>query len=78
MPTTLEKTVREIALENPSSIRVFESLGIDYRCGGKQPPSDACSHAKVDLARVVELLDQACNDAANRGAACESSGPAQR
>jgi regulator of cell morphogenesis and NO signaling len=30
---TIEKTVREIALENPSSIRVFETLGIDYCCG---------------------------------------------
>jgi regulator of cell morphogenesis and NO signaling len=59
MPTTIEKTVREIALENPSSIRVFESLGIDYCCGGKKPLSDACSHANVDFSRVLELLEQA-------------------
>jgi len=65
MATTLEKTVREIALENPSIIRVFESLGIDYCCGGKKPLSDACSHANVDLARVVELLEQARNQAAS-------------
>jgi regulator of cell morphogenesis and NO signaling len=62
MQTTLEKTVREIALENPSSIRVFESLGIDYCCGGKRPLSDACSHANVDFSRVVELLEQASQD----------------
>lgn len=62
MPTTLEKTVREIALENPSSIRVFESLGIDYCCGGKRPLSDACSHANVDFARVIELLEQASHE----------------
>jgi regulator of cell morphogenesis and NO signaling len=62
MPTTLEKTVREIALENPSSIRVFESLGIDYCCGGKKPLSDACSRANVDLSRVMELLAQAENE----------------
>ena len=65
MPTTLEKTVREIALENPSSIRVFESLGIDYCCGGKKPLSDACFRANVDLARVVELLEQARHEAAS-------------
>jgi len=59
MPTITEKTVREIALENPSSIRVFESLGIDYCCGGKRPLSDACSHAKVDFDRVLELLEAA-------------------
>ena len=62
MQTTLEKTVREIALENPSSIRVFESLGIDYCCGGKRPLSEACSHAKVDLGRVLELLEQSARD----------------
>ena len=59
MPTITEKTVREIALENPSSIRVFESLGIDYCCGGKRQLSDACSHAKVDFDRVLELLEAA-------------------
>jgi regulator of cell morphogenesis and NO signaling len=62
MPTTLEKTVREIALENPSSIRVFESLGIDYCCGGKKPLSDACTHANVDFTRVMELLEQASRE----------------
>jgi regulator of cell morphogenesis and NO signaling len=59
MQTITEKTVREIALENPSSIRVFESLGIDYCCGGKRPLSDACSHANVDYDRVLELLETA-------------------
>ncbi len=57
MPTTLEKTVREIALGNPASIRVFESLGIDYCCGGKRPLSEACSHANVDSNRVLALLE---------------------
>lgn len=57
MPATLEKTVREIALENPASIRVFESMGIDYCCGGKRPLTEACSHANVDFASVVALLE---------------------
>lgn len=59
MPTTTEKTVREIALEDPSSIRVFESLGIDYCCGGKRPLSDACARANVDFDRVMKLLEDA-------------------
>jgi regulator of cell morphogenesis and NO signaling len=63
MQTITEKTVREIALENPSSIRVFESLGIDYCCGGKRPLSDACSHANVDFERVMELLEATKIDA---------------
>ena len=59
MQSTLEKTVREIALENPSSIRVFESLGIDYCCGGKRPLTEACTRANVDFDRVLELLENA-------------------
>ena len=59
MPTITEKTVREIALEDPSSIRVFESLGIDYCCGGKRPLSDACSRANVNFDSVVALLEKA-------------------
>ena len=31
------QTVREIAIQNPASIRLFEDLGIDYCCGGKRP-----------------------------------------
>lgn len=65
MPTITEKTVREIALENPSSIRVFESLGIDYCCGGKRPLSDACAHAKVDFQRVMDLLESAKTEVAS-------------
>jgi regulator of cell morphogenesis and NO signaling len=63
MQTTTEKTVREIALENPSSIRVFESLGIDYCCGGKRPLSDACSRANLDFDGVTKLLEDARRDA---------------
>jgi len=62
MTTTSEKTVREIALENPSSIRVFEALGIDYCCGGKKPLSDACSQASVEFSRFLELLEQAARE----------------
>ncbi len=62
METIAEKTVREIAVESPESVRVFESLGIDYCCGGKRPLSDACSHARVDVDRVLELLATASRD----------------
>ncbi|MDZ4797524.1 MAG: iron-sulfur cluster repair di-iron protein [Bryobacteraceae bacterium] len=56
---TIEKTVREIALENPSSIRVFETLGIDYCCGGKRSLSEACSLAEIDIDKTLALLEQA-------------------
>lgn len=56
MIPTAEKTVREIALENPSSVRVFESLGIDYCCGGKRSLKDACLHANVAEETILSLL----------------------
>jgi regulator of cell morphogenesis and NO signaling len=57
MSATAERTVSEIAIENPASARVFESLGIDYCCGGKIPLKDACFKAKVSPESVLELLD---------------------
>ncbi|HCC59561.1 MAG TPA: iron-sulfur cluster repair di-iron protein [Solibacterales bacterium] len=57
MATTAERTVSEIAIENPASARVFESLGIDYCCGGKIPLRDACFKANVSPESVLRLLD---------------------
>jgi len=54
--TITEKTVSEIATENPHSVRVFETLGIDYCCGGKRTLSDACAGLNVPMERVLELL----------------------
>jgi len=50
------QTVGEIAAANPWSIRVFETLGIDYCCGGKRSLTDACSRVGMDPAQVVDLL----------------------
>ena len=50
------QTVREIALANPASVRVFESLGIDYCCGGKLSLSDACHQANVSEESVLAAL----------------------
>ncbi len=59
MQTLTEKTVRDIAAENPASVAVFESLGIDYCCGGGKPLTEACAHARVDVARVLALMEEA-------------------
>jgi regulator of cell morphogenesis and NO signaling len=37
------RTVGELAVELPVSIRVFEEWKIDYCCGGKTPLPDACA-----------------------------------
>jgi regulator of cell morphogenesis and NO signaling len=59
MPQTTEKTVREIATENPASVRVFEKLGIDYCCGGRKPLAQACEEAGVSMERALHLLTNA-------------------
>ena len=56
MTVATEKTVRELALENPSATRVFEKLGIDYCCGGNQSLEEACRRANVKVDRVLESL----------------------
>jgi len=59
MSVTAEKTVGELALENPAATRVFEKLGIDYCCGGGQTLEKACQAAQVSINRVEGLLAEA-------------------
>lgn len=57
--TAPTQTVREIAVEKPASIRVFEQFGIDYCCGGKKPLAEACAAKDVDVERVIAALEAA-------------------
>jgi regulator of cell morphogenesis and NO signaling len=59
MSATMEKTVRELALENPAATRVFEKLGIDYCCGGNKSLEEACRAAKLPIAQVLDSLETA-------------------
>ena len=54
-----QQTVREIALEQPSSIRVFEKFGIDYCCGGRKPLSEACMAGNLEVDTVIAALEAA-------------------
>jgi regulator of cell morphogenesis and NO signaling len=56
--TVTTQTVREIALENPASIRVFEAFGIDYCCGGRKPLAEACAAKNLSLETVVAALQE--------------------
>lgn len=56
---TAQTTVREIAIENPASIRVFEKLGIDYCCGGRKPLAEACEERALEPAAVLAALEAA-------------------
>jgi regulator of cell morphogenesis and NO signaling len=62
--TDTTKTVREIALEQPSSIRVFEHYGIDYCCGGRKPLAEACLAGKLEVDTVIAALEAAAKTSA--------------
>ena len=59
MSVTTEKTVRELALENPAATQVFEKLGIDYCCGGNQSLEQACRAANLPADHVLDSLEMA-------------------
>src|SRR6185369_16139693 len=51
-----EMTVREVAAQVPESTRLFETLKIDYCCGGNRPLTEACVSAGVEVDSVIEQL----------------------
>jgi regulator of cell morphogenesis and NO signaling len=57
--TATTQTVREIALEQPTSIRVFEQFGIDYCCGGRKPLAEACTEGSLEMDAVIAALEAA-------------------
>ena len=63
MSMTAEKTVRELALENPAATRVFEKLGIDYCCGGNKSLEQACRAANLSMDEVIDSLEMADHSA---------------
>jgi regulator of cell morphogenesis and NO signaling len=57
--TATTQTVREIALEQPTAIRVFEQFGIDYCCGGRKPLAEACAAGNLEIDSVLAALEAA-------------------
>lgn len=50
------KTIREVAVENPTATRVFERFGIEYCCGRNQSLEQACERAQVSCDEVLDSL----------------------
>ena len=63
MSAIAEKTVRELAVENPGATRLFERLGIDYCCGGNQTLEQACQGRNVSVDEVRDSLQAAQHSA---------------
>jgi regulator of cell morphogenesis and NO signaling len=53
-----ERTVGELAVEVPNSIRVFEAWKIDYCCGGKTPLAKAVAAAGKTVEAFAEELEK--------------------
>ena len=69
MTISSTKTVGEIALELPQATRIFESMKIDYCCGGDRPVGEACSSAGVDFENLARMLeDVSANEVKGNGA----------
>ena len=50
-------TVMEVAVQVPQSTTLFDTLKIDYCCGGKRPLTEACESAGVKVENVIAMLD---------------------
>jgi regulator of cell morphogenesis and NO signaling len=53
------KTIKEIVVEMPASVGVFERMGIDYCCGGDKRLGDACQAAGRPVEEVLRSLEAA-------------------
>ncbi len=54
---TPETTIGEIVAARPALARLFEQLGIDYCCGGKQTLAAACARRGLEVSTTLGLLD---------------------
>lgn len=59
MTLSPSQTVRNIVQENPAAVAVFESIGIDYCCGGSKSLEEACHKAKLSVEEVLANLEDA-------------------
>lgn len=57
-----ERRLGALVRENPEFAPVFESVGIDYCCGGDASLARACADADLEVATVRERLREARSD----------------
>lgn len=51
-----EQTVGDFVRQKPARARVFESLQIDYCCGGKVPLVQACEKRGISMGEVLQAI----------------------
>lgn len=73
MAIEAQQTVGELVVEHPQRSRVFEALGVDYCCGGKQTLENACHQRGLNLKHVIELLGKSNASQEAYGSSCDPS-----
>jgi regulator of cell morphogenesis and NO signaling len=63
MKISEETTVRDIASEHPSSVRIFEKAGVDYCCGGARSLHSVCESQNLDYDELLARLEAASAEA---------------
>jgi regulator of cell morphogenesis and NO signaling len=59
MSIDLNITVGQLVAERPARSRIFQSLGIDFCCGGKKPLAEACAAKGLDAPTVAKMIEAA-------------------
>ncbi len=54
----LTTSVGQYVVERPSRARLFEQLGIDYCCGGREPLASACEKKGLDPRMVLDAIER--------------------
>lgn len=54
-----ENSIGEVVTRNFHTAKVFESLGLDFCCGGKKSIADACKERGIDADFVVSEVSKA-------------------
>lgn len=48
--------IGDLVKNQPEAMRYFESVGIDYCCGGHRPIGEACAVAGLDCESILKAL----------------------
>ena len=57
MTITEQTLIADIATAVPSSVRVFQRVGIDFCCGGKKPIGVVCAEQRLSFADVAREIE---------------------
>jgi len=69
MNITPDTLVADVATANPATIKVFQSQGIDFCCGGKRPLAEVCEEKGMRFSDLQSALEGAGTEAPNLPAA---------